>query len=78
LLNYWKRNLIKVDVQDISLNNYVRVSDQNNPELKEQLMRRLIGFKENNGGTLEKLKGFLIVHQELKKTLEKEIDRLNG
>jgi len=65
-------------VTAISLNNYVTVSDQNNPELKEQLMRSLIGFKENNGGTLEKLKGFLIVHAELKKTLEKEIDRLNG
>jgi len=65
-------------VTAISLNNYVTVSDQNNPELKEQLMRSLIGFKENNGGTLEKLKGFLFVHAELKKTLEKEIDRLNG
>ena len=65
-------------VTAISLNNYVTVSDQNNPELKEQLMRSLIGFKENNGGTLEKLKGFLVVHAELKKTLEKEIDRLNG
>jgi len=65
-------------VTAISLNNYVTVSDQNNPELKEQLMRSLIGFKENNGGTLEKLKGFLIVHAELKKTLEIEIDRLNG
>ncbi len=63
--------------ESIDLNNKALVADCNNPDFKEELHRILIGFQNNNTGTLKKLIDFQELNTILRLEIEAELKSLN-
>jgi len=57
-------------IETLALNENISIIDYDNSELKNELYREIVPFKNNNIGTLNKL----IVFQNLNKTLRKDIE----
>ncbi|MFX0556561.1 DUF6090 family protein [Maribacter sp. CXY002] len=65
-------------VESIDLNNKVLITNYNNPDFKEALHRILVGFQNNNTGTLKKLKTFHELNTILRLEIEAELKSLNN
>ncbi len=60
-------------IESLALNKNVSIIDYNNPDLKKELYREIVPFKNNNIGTLNTLIVFQNLNQALRKEIEKEL-----
>ncbi|MBT8237628.1 MAG: hypothetical protein HKP38_11255 [Croceitalea sp.] len=63
-------------IEALALNQNVSIINYNNPDLKEELYREIVPFKNNNIGTLNKLIVFQNLNQNLRKEIETELNRI--
>lgn len=70
------KNSVVRFVNTFNLNEYVEITEPNNPIFKNELYRELISFKNNNGGTLERLNNFSKINKTLILDLETELKLL--
>lgn len=62
----------------ISLNKSVTIVNYDNESLKKALYREMVAFKDNNGGTLNKLIVFYNLNTSLRNDIEQELEHLKN
>ena len=63
-------------VESITLNESVALINYNDENLKKELYREMVSFKDNNVGTLDKLNVFYHLNQSLRNEIETELKLL--
>ncbi|WP_051229739.1 DUF6090 family protein [Psychroserpens burtonensis] len=69
-----KNSIIRF-VNTFNLNEYVELTEPNSTTFKNELYRELVSFKNNNGGTLERLRNFSNTNSALVSDLEQELKK---
>lgn len=72
-----KNSIIRF-VNTFNLNEYVEITEPNSEIFKNELYRELVSFKNNNGGTLERLGNFRNINTALISDLEQELKKLDN
>ena len=63
-------------IESLALNDYIKIIRHNDKNLKKEIYRNLVPFKNNNIGTLNKLVDFYKLNQQLIEEIEREIKLL--
>jgi hypothetical protein len=64
-------------IESLALNEYIKIIKHNDENLKKEIYRNLVPFKNNNIGSLNKLIDFYKLNQELIIDIKREIKLLN-
>jgi len=72
-----KNSIIRF-VNTFNLNEYVELTEPNSSIFKNELYRELVSFKNNNGGTLERLRNYSNINTALVSDLEEELKKMNN
>ena len=70
-----KNSIIRF-VNTFNLNEYVEIIEPNSKIFKNELYRELVSFKNNNGGTLERLDSYKNINAALISDLEQELKKI--
>ncbi|TXD54377.1 MULTISPECIES: DUF6090 family protein [unclassified Polaribacter] len=62
--------------ESVNLNKTVSIRSYNDKNLKNELYREMVGFKDNNGGTLAKLIVFFDLNKALRNEIEIELRKI--
>lgn len=65
-------------MESITLNETVSIVNYNDENLKKELYREMVSFKNNNIGTLDKLMVFYDLNQSLQNEIETELKLLEN
>ena len=65
-------------IETLALNKHVTIRNYNDEDLKKELYREMVPFKDNNIGTLDKLVVFVNLNQALRNDIESELKLLEN